>query len=61
MECERWFGTMNSQTSSLLVPLDFIIEIWYFAQEHGVTFVQDKCPEYLAQNFVGTDYLQEVV
>ncbi|TVU37009.1 hypothetical protein EJB05_18972, partial [Eragrostis curvula] len=52
MECEKWFSTMSSQTSSQLVPLDFIIEVWYFAQEHGVTFVQDICPGYLAQNFV---------
>ncbi|TKW19054.1 hypothetical protein SEVIR_5G472800v4 [Setaria viridis] len=51
VECERWFRTMGSQTSSALVPLDFVIEVWYFAQEHGVTFVQDICPEYLAQNF----------
>jgi hypothetical protein len=35
MECERWFSTMSSQTSSHLLPLDFIIEVWYFAQEHG--------------------------
>ncbi|KAG2603532.1 hypothetical protein PVAP13_5KG777000 [Panicum virgatum] len=50
VECERWFRTMCSQTSATIVPLDFIIEVWYFAQEHGVTFVQDICPEYLAQN-----------
>lgn len=61
VECERWFRTMGSQTSSALVPLDFVIEVWYFAQEHGVTFVQDICPEYLAQNFVGICYLKEVV
>uniref|UniRef100_J3L890 Uncharacterized protein n=1 Tax=Oryza brachyantha TaxID=4533 RepID=J3L890_ORYBR len=51
-ECERWFRTMSSQNSSLLVPLDFLIEIWYFGQEHGITYVQDICPRYLAQNFV---------
>ncbi|PUZ52828.1 hypothetical protein GQ55_5G004800 [Panicum hallii var. hallii] len=51
VECERWFRTMCSQTSATIVPLDFLIEVWYFAQEHGVTFVQDTCPEYLAQNF----------
>ncbi|CAO1941077.1 unnamed protein product [Urochloa humidicola] len=51
VECERWFRTISSQTSAALVPLDFIIEVWYFAQEHGVTFVQDICLEYLAQNF----------
>ncbi|CAL4971944.1 unnamed protein product [Urochloa decumbens] len=51
VDCERWFRTMASQTCAALVPLDFIIEAWYFAQEHGVTFVQDICPEYLAQNF----------
>ncbi|CAO2181615.1 unnamed protein product [Urochloa humidicola] len=50
-ECERWFRTMASQTYAMLVPLDFLIEAWYFAQEHGVTFVQDICPEYIAQNF----------
>ncbi|GJN16614.1 hypothetical protein PR202_gb03618 [Eleusine coracana subsp. coracana] len=54
MECERWFSTMNSQTSPQIVPLDFIIQVWYFSQEHGVTFVQDICPGYLAKNFVGT-------
>ncbi|WVZ67277.1 hypothetical protein U9M48_016380 [Paspalum notatum var. saurae] len=54
LECERWFSTMASQTSAMPVPLDFIIEVWHFAQEHGVTFVQDICLEYLAQNFVGT-------
>ncbi|GJM91777.1 hypothetical protein PR202_ga08187 [Eleusine coracana subsp. coracana] len=52
MECERWFSTMSSQTSPQIVPLDFIIQVWYFSQEHGVTFVQDICPGYLAQNFV---------
>ncbi|KAL6853979.1 hypothetical protein ACP4OV_020008 [Aristida adscensionis] len=51
-ECERWFSTMRSQASSQLVPLEFIIDVWYFAQERGVTFVQDICPGYLAQNFV---------
>ncbi|KAK3163119.1 hypothetical protein QOZ80_1BG0097920 [Eleusine coracana subsp. coracana] len=51
MECERWFSTMNSQTSPQIVPLDFIIQVWYFSQEHGVTFVQDICPGYLAKNF----------
>ncbi|KAJ1287252.1 hypothetical protein BS78_03G416700 [Paspalum vaginatum] len=51
LECERWFSTMASQTSAMPVPLHSIIEVWYFAQEHGVTFVQDICPEYLAQNF----------
>lgn len=61
LECESWFSTMSSPTSSPLAPLDFIIEVWYFAQEHGVTFLQDKCQEYLAQNFVGTVYLQEVI
>ncbi|OEL14832.1 BTB/POZ domain-containing protein FBL11 [Dichanthelium oligosanthes] len=54
VECERWFRTMCSQTYATLVPLDFITEVWDFAQEHGVTFVQDICPAYLAQNFVGT-------
>uniref|UniRef100_A0A0D3EZ53 BACK domain-containing protein n=1 Tax=Oryza barthii TaxID=65489 RepID=A0A0D3EZ53_9ORYZ len=51
-ECERWFRTMSSQSSSLLAPLDFLIETWYFAQEHGINYVQDICPGYLAQNFV---------
>ncbi|KAF0893759.1 hypothetical protein E2562_029655 [Oryza meyeriana var. granulata] len=51
-ECERWFRTMSSQISSQLVPLDFIIEIWYFTQEHGITYVQDIFPGFLAQNFV---------
>lgn len=90
MECQRWFGTIASQTSAMSVPLDFIIEVWYFAEEHGeffcysvltfpgnifhfeqnlinslsfflaldmfagVTFVQDICQKFLAQNFVGT-------
>jgi len=36
VECERWFRTMCSQTSATIVPLDFIIEVWYFAQEHGL-------------------------
>ncbi|KAM0849488.1 hypothetical protein ACQ4PT_053708 [Festuca glaucescens] len=52
VDCERWFRNMGCQSSSMLVPLDFIIEVWYFAQTHGVTFVQDACPGYLAQNFV---------
>ncbi|KAM0854319.1 hypothetical protein ACQ4PT_050505 [Festuca glaucescens] len=52
VDCERWFRTMGSHSSSMLVPLDFIIEVWYFAQMHGVTFVEDVCPGYLAQNFV---------
>ncbi|EEC72241.1 hypothetical protein OsI_05364 [Oryza sativa Indica Group] len=51
-ECERWFRTMSSQSSSLLAPLDFLIDTWYFAQEHGINYVQDICPGYLAQNFV---------
>ncbi|CAD6234583.1 unnamed protein product [Miscanthus lutarioriparius] len=52
VECERWFSTIASQTSAIFsVPLDFIIEVWDFAQEHGVTFVQEICREYLAQNF----------
>ncbi|XP_048566466.1 BTB/POZ domain-containing protein FBL11-like isoform X2 [Triticum urartu] len=34
-DCERWFRTMGSQSSSMVVPLDFIIEAWYFAQKHG--------------------------
>lgn len=35
-ECERWFSTIASQTSAIFsVPLDFIIEVWDFAQEHG--------------------------
>jgi hypothetical protein len=55
-ECERWFRTMSSQSSSLLAPLDFLIDTWYFAQEHGINYVQDICPGYLAQNFVGTIY-----
>ncbi|EMS61585.1 hypothetical protein TRIUR3_08581 [Triticum urartu] len=57
-DCERWFRTVRSRNSSMVVPLDFIIETWYFAQKHGVTFVEDVCPGYLAQNFVGTSYLQ---
>ncbi|KAL6616789.1 hypothetical protein ACP70R_039059 [Stipagrostis hirtigluma subsp. patula] len=57
MECERWFRTMRSQTSSLLLNLDFIIDLWCFAQEHGVTSVQDICPEYLAQNFVAVQVI----
>lgn len=61
VECERWLRTMGSQSSSMLLPLDFIIEVWYFAQEHGISFVEDVCPGYLAQNFVGRGYLQEVV
>lgn len=36
----------------MVVPLDFIIEAWCFARRHGVTFVEDVCPGYLAQNFV---------
>ncbi|CAM0885363.1 unnamed protein product [Alopecurus aequalis] len=52
LDCERWFRAMRSQSSPVLVPLDFIIEVWYFAQKHGVTFVEDVCPGYLAQNFV---------
>ncbi|XP_047059594.1 BTB/POZ domain-containing protein FBL11-like [Lolium rigidum] len=52
VHCERWFRAMGSHSSSMLVPLGFIIEVWYFAQTHGVTFVQDVCPGYLAQNFV---------
>ncbi|ONM34254.1 ubiquitin-protein ligase [Zea mays] len=64
VECQRWFGTIASQTSAMSVPLDFIIEVWYFAEEHGeffcysvltfpgVTFVQDICQKFLAQNFV---------
>ncbi|XP_021312712.1 BTB/POZ domain-containing protein FBL11 isoform X2 [Sorghum bicolor] len=60
VECERWFSTIASQTSAIVsVPLDFIIEVWDFAQEHGVTFVQDICREFLAQNFVGTCYLKK--
>ncbi|XP_008674484.1 BTB/POZ domain-containing protein FBL11 isoform X3 [Zea mays] len=51
VECQRWFGTIASQTSAMSVPLDFIIEVWYFAEEHGVTFVQDICQKFLAQNF----------
>uniref|UniRef100_A0A0D9VAS6 BACK domain-containing protein n=2 Tax=Leersia perrieri TaxID=77586 RepID=A0A0D9VAS6_9ORYZ len=51
-ECERWFCTMSSQSSSLLIPLDFIIEICQFAQEQGIAYIQDICPGYLAQNFV---------
>ncbi|KAM0828889.1 hypothetical protein ACQ4PT_067246 [Festuca glaucescens] len=58
VDCERWFRTMGSHSSSMLVPLDFIIEVWYFAQMHGVTFVEDVCPGYLAQNFVGTGHFQ---
>lgn len=62
VECERWFSTIASQTSAIFsVPLDFIIEVWDFAQEHGVTFVQEICQEYLAQNFVGTCYLKKVI
>ncbi|VAH86151.1 unnamed protein product [Triticum turgidum subsp. durum] len=51
-DCERWFRTVRSRSSSMVAPLDFIIEAWYFAQKHGVTFVEDVCPGYLAQNFV---------
>ncbi|KAF8642194.1 hypothetical protein HU200_067457 [Digitaria exilis] len=51
VDCERWFRTMGSQVSAPVVRLDFVIEVWYFSQEHGVTFVQDICPKYLAQNF----------
>lgn len=61
VECQRWFGTIASQTSAMSVPLDFIIEVWYFAEEHGVTFVQDICQKFLAQNFVGTCYLRKVI
>jgi hypothetical protein len=38
VECQRWFGTIASQTSAMSVPLDFIIEVWYFAEEHGEFF-----------------------
>ncbi|XP_037416148.1 BTB/POZ domain-containing protein FBL11-like isoform X2 [Triticum dicoccoides] len=51
-DCERWFRTVRSRNPSMVVPLDIIIEAWYFAQKHGVTFVEDVCPGYLAQNFV---------
>ncbi|XP_044352338.1 BTB/POZ domain-containing protein FBL11 isoform X2 [Triticum aestivum] len=51
-DCERWFRTVRSRSSSMVAPLDFIIEAWYFAQKHGVTFVEDVCPGYLAQSFV---------
>uniref|UniRef100_A0A453GUP6 Uncharacterized protein n=1 Tax=Aegilops tauschii subsp. strangulata TaxID=200361 RepID=A0A453GUP6_AEGTS len=57
VDCERWFRTVRSRNPSMVVPLDFIIEAWYFAPKHGVTFVEDVCPGYLAQNF-GTSYLQ---
>ncbi|XP_037408630.1 BTB/POZ domain-containing protein FBL11-like isoform X4 [Triticum dicoccoides] len=52
VDCERWFRTVRSRNPSMVVPLDFIIEAWFFAQKHGVTFVEDVCPGYLAQNFV---------
>ncbi|KAF7040707.1 hypothetical protein CFC21_050592 [Triticum aestivum] len=52
VDCERWFRTVRSRNPSMVVPLDFIIEAWYFAPKHGVTFVEDVCPGYLAQNFV---------
>jgi hypothetical protein len=39
VDCERWFRSMGSQSSSMLVPLDFMIELWYFAQKHGELFL----------------------
>ena len=84
VDCERWFRTVRSRNPSMVVPLDFIIEAWFFAQKHGecnvfvivflqkkilliwfstfyvvvgVTFVEDVCPGYLAQSFVGTTIL----
>jgi hypothetical protein len=50
VECERWFSTIASQTSAIFsVPLDFIIEVWEFAQVHGECLLL-WCSEILIAN-----------